>query len=116
MRRLIAVAIALLAFALPASAGAVSLTQFTLGTSSTPVGVTQGPDGNMWVAENLGQEIVRMNPTSGAVTARYRVTTSGAAPLLITTGPDGNLWFTDEGGTIGQMTPTGFITQYTSPT
>jgi streptogramin lyase len=116
MRRLIAVAIALAALSLPASAGAVSFKEFTLGTTTTPVGVTQGPDGNMWIALNLGQEIVRLNPATGDVTGRTRITTSGAAPLLITSGPDGNLWFTDDGGTIGQLRPPGFVTQFTPPT
>jgi len=66
MRRLIAAGVALLALAAPATAGAVTSKEFPIPAGSFPRGITQGPDGNMWIAAN-GGSILRMNATSGAV-------------------------------------------------
>ncbi len=39
--------------------------------------------------------------------------TTGSQPEGITAGPDGNIWFTElYTGTIGQITPTGLITEF----
>ena len=37
--------------------------------------------------------------------------TAGGGPFGITAGPDGNLWFTEQGGTIGPITPLGVVTE-----
>ncbi len=38
-------------------------------------------------------------------------------PVYITKGPDGNLWFTEnDGNNIGQITPSGVVTEFAIPT
>ncbi len=39
---------------------------------------------------------------------------AGASPFDITAGPDGNLWFTEAGGSIGRITPSGVITEFSA--
>jgi streptogramin lyase len=57
-----------------------------------PLGLTRGPDGNVWFTEQ-GCCIARITP-SGAYKA-YGTSIPGDYPQAITTGPDGNLWFTE---------------------
>ncbi len=54
------------------------------------LGITAGPDGNMWFTELLGNKIGRITP--GGTVTEFNLPTSGAAPASITGGPDGNLW------------------------
>lgn len=111
--------------------------------TSPAVGITTGPDGNLWfTATNvtcgnknqpcnqryLGQ-IERMSPT-GQITGDFIIPTPYSDPSRLVTGPDGNLWFTEQGsigargsfqptfpapGKIGRITPTGQITEFTTP-
>lgn len=66
----------LMAAALPLVAGApqaraaVSLDEYPVPTPSTPVGITTGPDGNLWFTEAVGNKIGRMSPT-GTLIAEY---------------------------------------------
>ena len=109
MRRLIAAVVALTALAAPATAGAVDIKEFALTALSSPSGIVAGPDGNMWVTENLGQAIDRVNPQTGAAT-RFPIGDPSAAPLGITAGPDGALWYADEGGPrVGRITTAGAL-------
>lgn len=75
------------------------------GTSSVsyvPSDVTVGPDGAMWVTDDIDQDsgenaVVRI-ATSGRRTNTYfygGVTSEGSSLGSITTGPDGALWVTD---------------------
>jgi virginiamycin B lyase len=67
-----------------------------------PIGITTGPDGNLWFTE--GGSIEMINPTTHAITGFP--TPSGSYAGTITAGPDGNLWFTgsgSDGGLIGQF-------------
>jgi hypothetical protein len=80
------------------------ITEFPLPTSgSAPVGIASGADGNLWFAEEIGNQIGRIT-TAGTIT-EFPVPTSGTLPLYITSGPDGNLWFTEQGsaGKIGKV-------------
>jgi len=82
------------------------ITEFPL-TYSWPVGITSGPDGNLWFTEPEVNKIGRITPT-GSVQEFALPTTCGGncAPSEITGGPDGNLWFTEnEGNHIGRITP-----------
>jgi streptogramin lyase len=73
-----------------------------------PMGITGGPDGNLWFAEI--NSIGRLNPSTGAV-QDYPLP-PGTGPLRITAGPDGNLWFVGE-GSLGSINPfTGNIKMY----
>jgi streptogramin lyase len=84
-----------------------------------PVGITTGPDGNLWFTESRGNAIGRITP-SGAVTV-FALPDPGNLPVGneptdIITGPDGNLWFIEWGtGQLGRMTPSGSLTQYPIP-
>src|SRR5437764_15221761 len=77
--------------AAPAWAAAGTVTEFhTPAGSGDPVGITTGPDGNLWFA--AGAAIGRIT-TSGSVTG-FPVPAPLVGPQFITAGPDGNLWFT----------------------
>jgi len=87
-----------------------------------PVGITTGPDGNLWFAvDGLGAadkgdasrgQIGRITP-SGQITL---FDAGGNNPREIAAGPDGNLWFTDaQHGAIGRSTLSGEITMFPIP-
>jgi hypothetical protein len=106
----------LLIGALPDIAGAVTITEFPLPfLFSVPVGITAGPDGNVWFTEQSGNNIGQITP-AGVIT-EFEVPPNPTAfnipfnvPLGITTGPDGNLWFTESfAASIGQITPAGIV-------
>lgn len=93
-------------------------------TYTLPNALTQGPDGNLWVAEqddvNTGVSGVQVTATSIRV-----YSTSGTllhtypTPFLanaVVTGPDGALWFTGNNGLIGRMTSTGVVSTYPTNT
>jgi streptogramin lyase len=81
------------------------ITEFPIPTpSSTPIGITAGPDGNLWFNEFNGNNIGRISPTPKNQLTEFPVPTTNSGPVFITTGPDGNLWFTEqEGNKIGQL-------------
>ena len=78
------------------------------------MGITAGPDGNVWFAEYGANNIGKITP--GGATTEYPIPTPSGGPRSITAGPDGNLWFTEYAGKIGKITPSGNITEYTIPT
>jgi streptogramin lyase len=91
-----------------------SVTEYRLTQGHLPVGITAGPDGNVWFTEfSDPAEIGRITP-AGAST--YFGLPAGSEPSSIASGPDGNLWFTDYGnpGGIGRITPSGTITVFTA--
>jgi virginiamycin B lyase len=96
-------------------AGAQTATFVKLPTSTAvPLGIAPGPDGNIWIAEHVGNKIAQITP-SGAVT-EFPVPTAAGGPSGITQGPDGNLWFTEQtAGKIGRITPSGVITEFPVP-
>jgi len=75
------------------------------------VGITAGPDGNLWFTEFNTSKIGRMTP--GGVIAEFPIP-SGGHPFGITRGSDGNLWFT-EGNHIGRITTSGVVTEFFLP-
>jgi streptogramin lyase len=88
------------------------ITEFPIPTpGSGPVGITLGPDGNLWFTENANNHIGRMTPAGSM--EEFPIITSGGDPWGITTGPDGNLWFTEYfGNMIGRMTTDGSLVEY----
>jgi hypothetical protein len=92
-------------------------TEFSM-SGGQPLGITAGPDGNLWFTEGIG-EIGRITP-SGVVTEF--IVPSSRTPADqditgITAGPDGNLWFTEyRAGIIGRITLAGVVTEYLVPT
>jgi streptogramin lyase len=74
--------------------------------TSSPRGITMGPDGNLWFVEFATNKIGKVDLANNYTITEYTVPTSGAQPQGITTGPDGNLWFTEWGGNkIGMFNP-----------
>jgi streptogramin lyase len=73
---------------------------------SGPVGITLGPDGNLWFTEDQANKIGKI--TTGGVVTEYA---AAGQPNGITLGPDGNLWFT-ETNKIGKITTGGVVTEY----
>jgi len=92
---------------LPGGAWAQVVTEFGTGISAgfpAPLGITAGPDGNLWFTESNGNRIGRITPL-GVVTEFSAGITAAANPFGITAGPDGNLWFTESNGNrIGRIT------------
>src|SRR5450755_2804878 len=78
------------------AAQAQVVTEFSAGITAGagPVGITAGPDGNLWFTENNHDKIGRITPL-GVVTEFNAGITAGAQPYGITAGPDGNLWFAE---------------------
>src|SRR5581483_8640115 len=80
-----------------------------------------GPDGAMWYAEpadengRLFGHIARISK-SGVYTSFPVPMPPGAGfPTYVTGGPDGKVWFAMEGRYIGNITPTGVVTEYKLP-
>src|SRR2546428_13684122 len=92
-----------------------TITDVPLPTAgSVLAGITPGPDGNLWFAEEAGR-IGRITP-SGALT-EFSVPTANSTPNFITAGPDANLWFTEYGGNnIARVTRSGTFTEFAIPT
>ena len=87
-----------------------------------PIGVTDGPDGNIWFTEPYTNSVGFINPSTHAV-AEFALSTTSSGPLFITTGGNGHLWFTAQGpaanstGSIGEIDPvTHVITAFPLPT
>lgn len=100
--------------------------------SAGPLGITAGPDGNVWFADSSEDEegkafIGRVTPAGGMTefsipTGTQTNLPEHSRPAGIAAGSDGNLWFTDEGSNdegknlIGRITPAGTITEFPIPT
>lgn len=90
-------------------------------TNAAPDAIVVGPDGALWFTEVLGNKIGRIDPATTQIT-EFLVPTANARPTVITLGPDGNLWFTERRrpgaagagdlGQVGQITPSGEITEF----
>ncbi|HSW88740.1 MAG TPA: C39 family peptidase [Candidatus Saccharimonadales bacterium] len=93
----------------------VFISEFPVPTNnSSPLGITSGPDGNIWFTEANSDKIGRIT-TNGTIT-EFPLPTSNTAVRSITTGPDGNLWFTENAqNKIGKITPQGEITEFSLP-
>ena len=97
----------------PDHAGGV-VTEFLDGITrgSAPLGITAGPDGNLWFTEYDAGRIGRITP-AGVVTEFSAGITDGSSPRAIVTGADGNLWYTDTNGRrIGRITTAGVVTEF----
>src|SRR5262249_38714419 len=93
----------------------LSVTEFPVPTpQSNLVGITRGPDGNLWFTEALAGKIGRLTPAGGPTGFSAGIT-PGGPPTGSTAGPDGNLWFTEQNpDRIGRITPAGVITEFSA--
>src|SRR5947208_16670863 len=78
----------------PAWAKAGTITEFPTPTgSSDPIGITTGPDGNLWFT--AGTDIERMRTAASGTVIQVPQPTRGR--LSITAGPEPTLWFPSTG-------------------
>jgi streptogramin lyase len=97
---------------------AIAIAEFPVLTAgASPLGITTGPDGNVWFTENQADHIGMINPTTHAV-SEFAIPTAASGPSGITAGPDGNVWFTEfAANQIGMMNlSTHVISQFPIPT
>src|SRR3954447_23932843 len=103
------VAIAAAVLALPAVAGAVTITEFSAGISKPANVITAGPDGNLWFTEG-GTSIGRITPAAQVTEFGAGITGESSG---IAAGPDGALWFTEPSAhKIGRITTAGVVTEF----
>lgn len=98
-----------------ASAQSATIAEYPVPIGSYPNGITAGPDGALWFAEQGSNKIGRI--TTGGVLTEYPIPTSNSNPDAITAGSDGALWFAEQQASkIGRITTDGAITEYLIPT
>ena len=87
------------------------ITEYPLPISAAgPQDITSGPDGSLWVTENLANKIAKVTTTG--IATEYTVPTTNANVVEVTAGPDGALWFTELSiKKIGRATTAGQITE-----
>lgn len=80
-------------------------------------GINVGPDGNLYIASFLPQEIIVMNKQNGKILKRFGPDMRVFSPDDLVFGPDGSLYWTDINiGEVGRMTPEGVVTkQFVAP-
>lgn len=90
------------------SALAYRLEEYTLPTpESDPIGITLGPDGNIWFTEAFASQVAYISP-DGQTIMEFPVANPDSQPESIITGPDGNIWYAEYGSeSIGHISPTG---------
>ncbi len=82
--------------------------------AGSPKGMTQGPDGNLWIAESSFDGAIARVTKEGVVT-EFTAGLTPSDPWDITAGPDGNLWFVSRSPAfIGRITPDGAITEFST--
>jgi streptogramin lyase len=83
--------------------------------SSSPQGISAGPDGAVWFTEFDGNKIGRLS-ADGSFT-EFAIPTANSVPNGITTGPDRALWFVEDvGNKIGRVTTDGSFSEFPVPT
>ena len=80
--------------------------------SGQPEGVAWGPDGNVWFAEFVGENIGRLDPATGAIT-EFPVAPA-ANPIGIGVGYGDSLWF-GERGRVGHIAVDGTLGEFPFP-
>jgi virginiamycin B lyase len=91
------------------------ITECTTPTASAaPLGITLGPDGNLWFTEQAANNVAKVTPAFAFTEHGLGSTTY--TPQWITPGPDGNFWFTEPspsaGNDVAKSTTAFTITQY----
>jgi streptogramin lyase len=86
-------------------------------------GICAGPNGSAWFTSGAPPVVGFVTASDGLTRYPIPTTASNATPGPIVAGPDGNYWFTDIESTgsveqdyIVEITPTGTITKYPTPT
>ncbi|MBV9648078.1 MAG: hypothetical protein JO043_11485 [Candidatus Eremiobacteraeota bacterium] len=103
------------------TAGTISFTNEVYCSASTACisntfGITEGPDGNMWISEYFDGVFVRYTVATGGVTVfpvpgAVGGNTNPIGPRRLVIGPDGGMWFTTYTALeLGRLTTDGTIT------
>lgn len=101
MKVYLALASLLAALLIPVAAGQAAADPLVSGEFTVPGGIgtnaqiTAGPDGNMWVPVEAGNDVARI-AADGTVTEFAAATITNAVGMVA--GPDGNIWVTQPGG------------------
>lgn len=75
-------------------------------------GITVGPDGNLYIASFLNNEIIVMNKQNGKIIRRLSRDMGIESPDDLVFGPDGSLYWTETIlGSVAKMAPNGTITK-----
>ena len=83
---------------------APTIAEFHVASGSTPAGLTNGPDGALWLTEAGTGRIGRLSPRHPEKLTEFRAASSSSTPLDITVGRDGGFWFTEVfGNAIGHL-------------
>jgi len=80
--------------------------------------ITVGPDGALWFADTVTNQIGRIT-ADGKTINLYTVPKQNASLLGLSTGSDGALWFTEsayDASVVGRITTAGVITEFPTPT
>jgi cysteine-rich repeat protein len=78
----------------------------TTGENWNSLGITVGPDGNLWFTETDANKIGKMSPT-GQMLAEFSIPTVDSTPMGITSA-NGKLWFTEvSANQVASLTPDG---------
>ena len=72
----------------------------TTTTYATPKGMALGPDGNLYVADQNSNRIIKYHGTTGAYITDF-ITSGIGNPVKLSFGPDGNLYVIDDYSTGG---------------
>ena len=87
------------------------------GGGAVAMGLTAGPDGNVWFTYESGSGggLGRVSPAG--TFSMFPLSPPARGVFGITSGPDGNLWFTEAGAgnAIGKISVAGAITEYRLP-
>jgi RHS repeat-associated protein len=90
-----------------------SITDFSTGEDSLPVGITTGSDGNLWFTE--GADTIAKITTAGSISTYTIPDDTSAWPTGIAAGPSGTLRFAEDGSAqIGTITTGGSVTSQVS--
>lgn len=97
------------------STGIIETFNLPKGVGSVPIYIKEGPDGNMWVTELVGNNIARVTP-KGVVT-EFPIPTHNSRPIAIVPEPGGKaMWFTEEAGNkVARIDMDGKITEFPVP-
>ncbi len=98
-----------------------SMVEFALPSSTAPLDITRGPDGNLWFsiqATDQKSDAVGRISADGRSIATFSLPAGGAD--RITSGPDGALWFSEgallgDHGSIGRVTISGSVSEFPLP-
>src|SRR5258708_3443717 len=86
-----------------------------LPPSSSPEGITVGPDKNLWFTDAGANQVDRI--TTPRTITKFTLPTANSAPAYLVTCSDGNLWSTEySGNEIGRVSKTGVFKEFALPT